>query len=59
MLTSKPTILLSIMIAALFLLSACGESDSSAAADDATTKVFMHDQEVIYQDEIYANWPNN
>ena len=27
--------------------------------DDAPAKVFMHDQEVIYQDEIYANWPYN
>ncbi len=61
--TNKSVILSSVLFSTLFILSACGEegdsSGTAAEADDATTKVFMHDQEVIYQDEIYANWPYN
>lgn len=62
--TKKPIILLTVLFSTLFLLSACGEDDSSGAgtameSDAAPAKVFMHDQEVIYQDEIYANWPYN
>jgi len=53
-------------------LVACGEGDSGSASapaaptasqdessNDATANKFKHDQDVIYQDEIYANWPYN
>ena len=46
-------------------LVACGEGDSGNASEPAaqvetsTASKFMHDQDVIYQEEIYANWPYN
>lgn|GEM_PF-2629545 len=44
-----------------FSLAACGgdDSDSMSESMDASAKTFMHDQDVIYQDEIYAGWPYN
>jgi hypothetical protein len=70
--TSKPVILLSIMISTLLLLSACGGDDSGTASAPAAESMpaasgdsmgssmdFEKAEGVIYQDEIYANWPYN
>lgn len=72
--TSKPVILLSIMISTLILLSACGGDDGDTASTPApaaesmpaassdsmgSSMDFEKAEGVIYQDEIYANWPYN
>jgi hypothetical protein len=70
---SKPVILLSVMISTLLLLGACGgdadtasvpapaaESASATSGDSMGSSMDMEKAEgVIYQDEIYANWPYN
>ncbi len=75
--TSKPVILLSILIPTLLLLSACGGDDADTASAPAPAPAaesmpaasggdsmgssmnFEKAEGVIYQDEIYANWPYN
>jgi len=73
MTTSK--LLLSIMISTLLLLSACGGDDAETASTSAPMAEstpaatsngdgFSLDnieraEGVVYQDEIYANWPYN
>lgn len=74
MTTRKPLILLSIMFSSFLLLSACGGDDSGtasapapaaesapAASDDSmgSSMDIEKAEGVIYQDEIYANWPYN
>jgi len=65
MITSK-LVSLSVMISALLLLGACGgdDADTAAAPAPAATDTSMDSsiekaEGVIYQDEIYANWPYN
>ena len=70
----KLLILLSIMISSLLLLSACGDdsadtassapvAESMPAASSDGEALSMDNIEkaegVVYQDEIYANWPYN
>ncbi|HIF50826.1 MAG TPA: hypothetical protein EYQ42_04745 [Thiotrichaceae bacterium] len=62
--TTSKSFLLSIMISALLLLGACGGDDADTATDSADasmdSSMDMEKAEgVIYQDEIYANWPYN
>ncbi len=77
--TSKPIILLTVMISALLLLAACGGDDADtasapapatesapAANGDSMGSPMVEEgmaiekaEGVIYQDEIYANWPYN
>ncbi len=69
---SKLIISLSMMFSPLLLLSACGGDDAEtasaptpvaesapAASSDSTNSSmdFEKAEGVIYQDEIYANWP--
>lgn len=68
--TSKLIILLSIISSGL-LLSACGDDSETASApamesapaemaSDSNASMSMEKAEgVVYQDEIYANWPYN
>ncbi|HIF51560.1 MAG TPA: hypothetical protein EYQ42_08570 [Thiotrichaceae bacterium] len=60
MFTSK-SVLLSMIISALLLLSACGGDDADTAVEESMDSAMdMEKAEgVIYQDEIYANWPYN
>ncbi len=73
--TSKPIILLTVMISALLLLAACGGDDADIASATESAPAANGDsmgspmveegmaiekaEGVIYQDEIYANWPYN
>lgn len=80
MIKTSRFIYLSVLVPALFVLSACGDSDKGTAsapapapaetaaapetADDAAEAGFdistiKKAEGVVYQDEIYANWPYN
>ena len=75
---NKSVILSSILFSTLFILSACGESDSGTASAPAESAPMAEStpastsggeglsmdniekaEGVVYQDEIYANWPYN
>lgn len=74
MIVSRRFIIFSTILSASFLLSACGEGDSGTAsapaapamesapapASEGTTMGNMEKADgVVYEDEIYANWPYN
>ncbi|MEQ8288885.1 MAG: hypothetical protein RIB78_04080 [Gammaproteobacteria bacterium] len=80
MIKTSRFIYLSVLVPALFVLSACGDSDKGTASapapapaetaaapapatEEADTGFDISSIEkadgVVYQDEIYANWPYN